>query len=164
MPATDFVVPSTITEAVGVLGDDGTYLLGGGTALTLLMKTGMLEVSRLVWLGKISALRTISERNGALRIGSGVTLLEIAESPVVRRHCPSLARAAGLAANVRVRAVATLGGHLVHADPRQDCPPALLASCASVHLASSEGERAMALDEFLVSLMETVITPTEVLT
>lgn len=164
MPATEFLAPTTLEEALGALGGDDTHLLGGGTALALLLKTGMVEAARVVWLGHVAELRDIAELDGELRIGAGVTLHALSSSPLVHRHCPSLARAAGLAANIRVRAVATLGGHLVHADPRQDCPPVLLACGATVHLASTAGERALALDDFLVSFLETAILPTEVLT
>lgn len=164
MPAAEFLAPATLGEALDALGDEGTHLLGGGTVLSLLLKTGLLEAARVVWLGRVAELKTIAAHDGLLRIGGGVTLHELAASPVVRRGCPGLARAAGLAANVRVRAVATVGGHLVHADPRQDCPPVLLAAGASVHLASASSTRVVDLDDFLVSFMETAIGHDEVLT
>lgn len=164
MPAAEFLAPATLGEALDALGDEGTHLLGGGTALALLMKTGLLDAARVVWLGKVPELGTLAVREGALHVGGGVTLHRLATSPVVHQHCPSLAAAAGLAANIRVRAVATIGGHLVHADPRQDCPPVLLAAGAIVHLASAGGTRSMAVDDFLVSFMETEIQPDEVLT
>lgn len=164
MPRVEFLAPTTLEGVLGALGGEGTFLLGGGTSLALLMKTGMVEATRVVWLGKVEALRAITAADGVLRIGAGVTLHSIANSPLVRRHCPSLAAAAGLAANIRVRAVATLGGHLVHADPRQDCPPPLLAAGATVMLASSAGGRVLPLERFLFSLMETAIRPGEVLT
>lgn len=164
MPAAEFLVPATLDEALDALGAEGTHLLGGGTALALLMKTGLLDAARVVWLGKVAELGSVTVRDGVLRVGGGVTLHRLATSPVVRQHCPSLAEAAGLAANIRVRAVATVGGHLVHADPRQDCPPVLLATGATVRLASAGGTRSMAVDDFLVSFMETAIRPDEVLT
>lgn len=164
MAATEFLAPTTVDEVLGALEGVGTHLLGGGTALAPMLKTGLVEARRVVWLGRVPELRQVQELDGTLRVGAGVTLHELATSPLVRRSCPSLARAAGLAANVRVRAVATLGGHLVHADPRQDCPPVLLACGATVHLASTGGHRVLALDDFLVSLMETAIDSAEVLT
>ncbi len=147
-----------------MVGPDDTVLLGGGTALSLLLKTHMIAPRQLVWLGRVAALRTVSVQDGVLQIGAGVTLHALSGSELVRRHCPSLARAAGQAANVRVRTVATIGGHLVHADPRQDLPPVLLAMGASIRLASTKSTREVALDDFLVSLMETRIASDEVLT
>ncbi len=43
-----------------------------------------------------------------------------------------LAAAAAQVGNPRVRAVATLGGAIAHADPRQDLPPVLLALGARI--------------------------------
>ncbi|MGH9089603.1 MAG: FAD binding domain-containing protein, partial [Acidimicrobiales bacterium] len=106
MPTTEFLAPATLDEALGALGASDTHLLGGGTALALLLKTGLLEAGRVVWLGRVPELQGIAEVDGALQIGAGVTLHAITTSPLVSRHCPSLARAAGLAANIRVRAVA----------------------------------------------------------
>lgn len=164
MSSAAILVPRSLEEVFPLLGPDGTLLVGGGTALSLLVKTRMVAPRQLVWLGRTPTLQKVTVENGVLRIGAGVTLHGLSESELVRRHCPSLARAASEAANVRVRAVATLGGHLVHADPRQDLPPVLLAVGATVGLASASTAREVQLDDFLISFMETRICPGEVLT
>ncbi|MDA8313007.1 MAG: FAD binding domain-containing protein [Actinomycetota bacterium] len=164
MSTVELAAPRTLEGVFPLLAPDDTLLVGGGTALSLLMKAHLVAPRRLVWLGKVSALQNVSVQDGVLRIGSGVTLHSISESELVRRHCPSLAAAARQAANVRVRAVATIGGHLAHADPRQDLPPVLLAAGASVELASASSTREVRVDDLIVSFMETQITSEEVLT
>jgi carbon-monoxide dehydrogenase medium subunit len=158
-------VPASVSEAAAALATPGAVAVGGATAVGLLLRAGLLEPSRLVWLGRIASLRgTGREADGSLRLGAGDSLADVAAHEEVRRSCPGLAAAAGGAANPRVRAVATLGGHLAHADPRQDLPPVLLALGASVEVAGRGGTRLVDLPALLVGFMETSIAPDEVIT
>jgi carbon-monoxide dehydrogenase medium subunit len=119
----------------------------------------------LVWLGRVRELGGIDPLpGGGLRLGANVRVGELARSELVRREAPALARAASMVGNPRVRAVATLGGALAHADPRQDLPPVLLALEANVVLAGPSGRRQVALERFFVSLMETEVQPGELIT
>ena len=88
----------------------------------------------------------------------------LAGSDLIRRGLPALASAAGVAANPRVRAVATLGGHLAHADPRQDLPPVLLAAGATVVVRGPAGERRVPAGDLLIGFYETSLRPGEVIT
>ncbi len=161
----EFSAPHTLAEALDRLADDHAMALAGGTAVIMMLKERLLAPHRLVWLGRVAELRTISiAHDGGLRIGAGCTLAEITRSPIVQSGWPAIARTAGGIGNVRVRAVATLGGHLVHADPRQDLPPLLLALGARVSLKSPNGSRAVPLDGFFLDYMDTAVSPGELLT
>ena len=146
------------------MDDADAVAVGGSTAVSLMMKEGLLAPSRLVWLGRLPEWGSITAGSDTLRIGGGATLAELAGSEPVRRLAPAVAAAAGVAANPRVRAVATIGGHLAHADPRQDLPPVLLAIGASVVVAGPDGERTLPVDELLVGFYETSLRPAEVIT
>jgi carbon-monoxide dehydrogenase medium subunit len=89
------------------------------------------------------------------------TLAELAADRRVGSSCPSLAEAAARAANPRIRAVATLGGHLAHADPRQDLPPVLLALGAVVTVSGPHGVRQIPVGELLTGFMATALQPDE---
>lgn len=160
----EFTRPGTVEEALADLGSEGAIAVGGGTQVALLTKHGLVEPSRLVWLGRVGGLAGISSPDGAVVIGAGTTLAEIAGSSAVRAPFPALARAAGQVGNARVRAVATLAGHLVHADPRQDLPPVLLVLDATVRVAGPGGEREVPLSEFFVGLFETALRDGELVT
>jgi carbon-monoxide dehydrogenase medium subunit len=160
----DFTRPGTVEEAVADLGSEGAIAVGGGTQVALLTKHGLLEPSRLVWLGRVGGLAGISSPDGAVVIGAGTTLAEIAGSSIVRASFPALAEAAAHVGNARVRAVATLAGHLVHADPRQDLPPVLLVLDATVRVVGPSGERELPLSEFFVGLFETALRDGELVT
>jgi carbon-monoxide dehydrogenase medium subunit len=161
----DFRAPDSIDGALEELAADGSVALAGGTSLVLMLKQDLVPASRVVWLGRISGLRGISSSpEGALAIGATTTVAEIAASSDVQRLQPALAEAAAHVGNPRVRAVATLGGGLVHADPRQDLPPVLLALGASATVRGRHGEREVSLERFFNGLMETDVADGEILT
>ena len=161
----EFKVAETLEEALLELEAEGALAVGGGTQIGLLARHRLIEPSRLVWLGRVGGLRGCArEPDGGLAIGATTTLAEIAASAAVLSAHPILAEAASRVGNPRVRAVATLGGHLVHADPRQDLPPVLLALGAAVRLRGREGERTVPVRELFVGPFETVVAPGELLT
>ncbi|MDE3206754.1 MAG: FAD binding domain-containing protein [Acidobacteriota bacterium] len=163
--ATEFLAPETVRAAVAALaGDEDAVAVGGASAVSLMMKEGLLLPSRLVWLGRLPDWDRVESRPGRVHIGAGATLAALARSQVVRQALPAVAAAAGVAANPRVRAVATIGGHLAHADPRQDLPPVLLAAGASVAVVGPAGERQVSLDDLLVGFYETALEPGEIIT
>jgi carbon-monoxide dehydrogenase medium subunit len=162
--ATEFLAPTSVEEALEALGTDGALALAGGTQVGILIRQGLLEAGRLVWLGRVEELRGIASAHGGLEIGAGVTLAEIAESPLVRDRQPALAAAAARVGNPRVRSVATLGGHLAHADPRQDLPPVLLALDAVAVVRGPAGERQLPLTELFLGPFETSLSRDELLT
>lgn len=159
-----FVAPATIDGALDELAAGEALALAGGTSIALLLKNQLTEADRLVYLGRIPELAGIREERSQLRIGPTVTLRELAAASPVRARLPALAEAAGKVGNPRIRAVATVGGAVIHGDPRQDLPPVLLAAGASVRLASKRGTREMELGQFLQGFFETAIEPGELLT
>ena len=98
--------PSSLQEAVGLLDPDDPTIrpLGGGTALMLMMKSGLFQPSLLVSLAEVEeAYRGISAAaDGALTIGALTPLRALEKSAdipdVVRRTMRTLS-------NVRVRNV-----------------------------------------------------------
>ena len=166
-PATEeaaFLAPETLEAAVEALGTPGAVAVSGGTSIGLLLGQGLLSPSALVWLGRIPELSVLEPADGALSIGAATTLATLATDPRVRAVAPALADAAGSVGNTRVRAVATVGGALAHADPRQDVPPALLALDANVEVMGRQGRRRLAVDELIDGFMSTTLLPDEVIT
>jgi carbon-monoxide dehydrogenase medium subunit len=159
-----FFVPASVEEALGALRDEDALAVAGGTSVGLLLGQSLIEPSVLVWLNRIPGLRDIGEDGAGLTVGATVTLRELSRHPVIRSSLPALADAAGMVGNPRVRAVATVGGALAHADPGQDLPPALVALGATVRIAGPEGTRTVPAAELAVGLMETVLDPGELIT
>lgn len=162
----DFLVPGSVEEALGVLKQRGdeARVIAGGTALVILMKQRLVRPELVVSLRRLPELQRLSADNGALHIGATVTHRAMETDSAVRERWPLLADTFRHVATVRIRNMATVGGGIVHGDPNQDPPPALIALDARVRLRSSEGEREVALQDFFLDYYETDLKPGEILT
>jgi carbon-monoxide dehydrogenase medium subunit len=146
----DLVEPTTLDEAVTLLGaNEAARPIAGGTALLLMVKAGLFQPEALVSLRQLRADLTGIARqdDGSLRIGAMTTLTELGRSPLVRDLFPVITQTLRTLSNVRIRNVATIGGHLAHGDPHMDLPPVLLCLGARLRVHGSQGERWIALDD-----------------
>lgn len=155
----------TIEEALdslAALGDDA-HVLAGGTDLMVQYLRGELAPDTLVHIQRIESLGRITE-NGALSVGALVTHRKLAVDPAIRRLLPGLAEAAATVGGRQTQEVGTIGGNVCNASPAADTVPPLLVAGATVHLASSSGERALPLDDFLLGRRHTARRPDELVT
>jgi carbon-monoxide dehydrogenase medium subunit len=162
----ELLEPATLDEAVSLLDpeDPGVRAIGGATALMLMMKARLFQPARLVSLRRLNgALRDISGDEGGLRMGSLATLSELEQSPRLRASAPVLTQALHTLSNVRVRNVATLGGHLAHGDPHMDLPPVLLTLGARIRAVSRRGERWIDMADFALGYYETALAKDELI-
>lgn len=164
-----FEEPSTLAEAADLRrrhGDDGVFL-NGGTAIVLMLQQRLIHPEVLISLRRLSDVdgwRVVAETDGGLRIGAGVTLEEMARSPLVRRIAPSLAESAGVVGNIRVRNAATLGGNVAEADYASDPPAVLVDLAAVVEVSDGVTTRRVPADEMFVDFYTTALLPGEVVT
>ena len=161
----ELLEPRSLREAAGLLDAAETRPVAGGTAVMLMMKMGVLRPARLV------SLRAVEQRysgitagpDGGLHIGALATLSALERSNAVTSHAPVITRALKTLSNVRVRNVATVGGHLAHADPHLDLPPVLIALGASVTIVNPAGERTVPLDQLYAGYLETTLARNELI-
>jgi xanthine dehydrogenase YagS FAD-binding subunit len=112
----EYIRSTTIDETLALLGqgNDGTYLLAGGTDLLTLMKAEVVTPERLVDIKRLDGLpRGIEETEHGITLGVLTTLTDIETHPMIRQRYPLLAEAAALAATPQLRNMATLGGNLL---------------------------------------------------
>lgn len=155
----ELVTPTTVSQAHQALAQDNAIALGGGTATVMMMKQRLINPATVVWLGKIPELTEIqTAADGSIHVGATATLAQIVQSHDLQTAYPALARAAAGIGNPRVRAVATMGGNLLHADPCQDMPPLLLVLGAAMVLSNPQGKRTLPVTgDFFVDYMQTAI-------
>jgi aerobic carbon-monoxide dehydrogenase medium subunit len=161
----DLLQPETTEEAINLLqqhGDDAR-IVAGGAMLLILMQQGLVSPGVLVSVTDLDELGGCAEASDGLRIGAAATLREIEQSPLVEQRYPILREALQQVANVRVRNVATLGGHLAHSDPHLDLPPVLVALGASVQLRGADGARELPLADLFTGHYENAIEPSEMI-
>jgi carbon-monoxide dehydrogenase medium subunit len=167
MKSFELLEPTTIEEAVALLDpeDAGVRAISGGTALMQMMKARLFQPTRLVSLRRLNgALRGVRAiGGGGLSVGALTTLSELERSPLVATAVPVITRALRMLSNVRIRNVATLGGHLAHGDPHLDLPPILLTLGARVRAVSRRGERWIDMNDLAVGYYQTAIASDELI-
>jgi CO/xanthine dehydrogenase FAD-binding subunit len=121
----------------------------GGTDLLVELNFDRVRPEAILNLAEVPELRGWSRENGALRLGAGLTYMEIESGPLAEL-LPALAEASRTVGSPQIRNRGTIGGNLGTASPAGDALPPLLVAEAEVELASVRGARTMPLTEFLV--------------
>ncbi len=104
---------TTVREAVAALAAPGARALAGGTDLLGCARDRVFDVSAVVSLARVDALRGIAATaDGGLRIGATTTIDAIARHPLVAARYRALAEAAAAVASPQLRHQGTLGGNL----------------------------------------------------
>lgn len=162
----DYAAPSSVEEALGLLaqhGDEAKVLAGGQSLLPVLrMRLNAPEV--VVDLGRIEALRGISEDGDTIVIGAMTPYYDILASDLVHNSLGLLHKAIAEVADPQIRHRGTLGGALVHADPAGDCGPPVLALDADLVITGQGGERTVPAADFFEDLFATAVGEDELLT
>jgi carbon-monoxide dehydrogenase medium subunit len=159
--------PRSLKSALKLLdaGDESVRVFGGGTALMLMMKAGVFEPTRLISLRGVESRysRVTTAKDGSLRIGALTTLSALGRAAAMRRRLPVIVNTLRTLSNVRVRNVATLGGHLAHADPHMDLPPVLIVLDAQLVTAATAGSRTLPAGELFTGYYETALARNELI-
>ena len=168
-PKFDYVAPTSIQEAVGLLAKnpDEAKILAGGQSLLSVLKLRLARPALLVDIGRIEGLNYIREDGtggqGRIAIGAMTTYAQIRESALLQQKCRLLPEAAAVIGDVQVRNRGTLGGGLAHADPAADMPAAVLALGAELRAIGPKGERWIGIEDFFQGLFATALAPDEIL-
>jgi 4-hydroxybenzoyl-CoA reductase subunit beta len=106
--------PRSLAEALAILAahPGAAMPIAGGTDLVPNMKHALFTPKRLVALRQVPELHGIGVEGDQLVIGAAETLATVARHPLVRRHAPSVARAAGQVAGPQLRNRGTIGGNI----------------------------------------------------
>jgi len=112
----------------------------------------------------IKALREIcQEQKGEIFVGPMVTHTEVAQSPLLKRYFPALAKASGMVGSPSIRNMATIGGNICNASPSADTAPPLLAYNAKAIIWGPTGERAVSIEDFFTGPSTSILKAGEIL-
>jgi carbon-monoxide dehydrogenase medium subunit len=164
--AFDYVSPSTLDEALGVLakrGDDAK-VLAGGMSLIPLLKLRFAQPALIVDIGRIPGLNGIKRDDGHVAIGALARHVDIERSQELAKLVPVMAEAVHWIADPLVRNRGTLVGSVCHADPSGDWGSIMLALNAELVARSAKGERVIPVDGFFDGPFTTKLRPDEVVT
>ena len=125
--------PTTLTQAVSLLTEEGRTVIAGGTDL-LVNPRYMAGIHEVVDIRNLE-LDYIREEHGWLHIGAGTTMRTVAKHSKIQALANGiLARSAAVCGSPNIRNMATLAGNVASALPSADTPPPLLALDAQVVL------------------------------
>ena len=162
----EYVAPTKVEEAVSLLagrGDRGR-LLAGGTDLIVLLRSGALDVDRLVDVKKIPELNAITYRPGeGLTLGAAVPCHRIVEHADVVRMYPGLVDAVALIGGTAIQGRATIGGNLCNAAPSGDSIPAMIVLGATCTISGPAGMRTIPVERFCTGPGQNVLARDELL-
>jgi CO/xanthine dehydrogenase FAD-binding subunit len=131
----DFHRPADLAEALWLLAEHPEAVpVAGGTDLMVAVNYRLTRPAAMLDLTGLAELREWADEGDAIRIGSGVPYARIiAELATV---LPGLAAASRTVGSPQIRNRGTLGGNLATASPAGDGHPPLLATGATVEIAS----------------------------
>jgi CO/xanthine dehydrogenase FAD-binding subunit len=146
----DFAQPTNFDDALTLKAERPDALpIAGGTDVMIELNLDRRRPEIVLDLTRIAALSEVSEHDGWLRVGAGVTYAHVIAEFADR--LPGLVLAARAIGSPSVRNRATIAGNLGSASPAGDCHPVLLACRAEVEAVSSNaGPRRIEIDEFFL--------------
>ncbi len=164
-PRFDYLEAETLEKACSLLSQhkNRAKLIAGGTDLLVAARRRKIDLNTVINIKNILELNKIHNDGDGLRIGALATLSEIGGSPLIIDRIPVIAESADLIGSQQIRNVGTIGGNLCNAAPSADMAPALIGLRARVKLKGIQGERIMALEDFLIGPGETALNDDEML-
>ena len=146
----DYHRPESVQDAVALFARYGeaARAIAGGHSLIPRMKLRMADVSHLVDLQAIGALKGIAVDGGTITIGAMTTQHELIASEPLARAAPILREAALQIADPQVRYVGTVGGNVANGDPGNDMPGLMQCLDATYVLTGSGGTREVTARDF----------------
>ncbi len=138
-------------------------LMAGGTDLLVWLREGRIKGRRIILTEKIEGFQAIEPDGDRLRIGSGASIQNIIDHPVVQAEWPLLVLTLRKLASPPIRHMASLAGNVCSASPAGDSLPALYVLGATVELAGIQRTRMLPVAEFITGPGRTAITRDECL-
>jgi CO/xanthine dehydrogenase FAD-binding subunit len=158
----DFLQPTSWADALAAKAEHpGAVAIAGGTDLMVGLNFGQPPPPAMIDLTRITELTEWGRENGTIRIGAGVTYRRIIDE--IGRDCPGLAAASRTVGSPQIRNRATVAGNLGTASPAGDAHPPLLATGASVEVASVRGDRVVDIDDFFLGVKRNALAPDELI-
>jgi putative selenate reductase FAD-binding subunit len=149
---TEFARASSIEEAVDFNRKGFTYLAGGTQINNASSRRWGTPIEKVVSLDALDLSGISVDDTGAVIIGSGTTLQEIADSDIVPE---ALRNAAGFIPTRSVRNIATIGGNIAANRPDSYIIPTLIALEASAGLA---GDNSLSVEAYVFGKHSELIT------
>jgi xanthine dehydrogenase small subunit len=144
------IVPATVDElAEACEANPGGTLVSGATDVGLWVTKFMRDIGPMIHIGHLTDLQGISETEGALTLGAGVTYTRARAALV--KHFPQLSELWDRIGGAQVRNAGTVGANIANGSPIGDTPPPFIALGAHVTLRKGSARREVKLKDFFIA-------------
>ncbi|OLF12887.1 carbon monoxide dehydrogenase [Actinophytocola xinjiangensis] len=159
----DFLRPGSLDEALAMKAATPEAVpIAGGTDVMVELNFDKRRPPALLDLGRVAELSGWRTDDGHVRLGATVPYARIVGE--LGDLLPGLAMAARTVGSPQIRNRGGVGGNLGSASPAGDAHPPLLATGATVELASVRGVRTVPADEFFLGPKRSVLAADELVT
>jgi xanthine dehydrogenase small subunit len=144
------VVPASLDDFAEIYqAEPKATVVAGSTDVGLWVTKFMREISPVVFIGGIDELKSISEADGVITIGAGVTYTEA--FALLADRIPTMGTLLDRLGGEQVRNMGTIGGNIANGSPIGDTPPPLIALGAQLTLHKGAERRSIPLEDFFVA-------------
>lgn len=160
-----YYAPKSLSDAVAYRRDHPKATpFAGGTDLLVGLEYEKVTLTEILDLKALAGeLGYIREEDGVLRVGALATISQLANHPWVGRKYPFISKAASMLGSWQVRSSATVGGNICNGAPSAELTPCWLVLDAKVVLFGANGERTLAVADFLSGPGRVNLAPDELL-
>ena len=164
LSAMRYASPTTVTEAVDLLGSDpGARVYAGATDLIPQIRAGRPEPTVMVDLKRIERLCAIGTSGSTYTVGAATPTADICAHDGLAAAFPGLVEASGLIGSDQIQSRSSWGGNLANASPAADTPPSLIVNDARAVIAGPSGERTVAAADVATGPGQTSMGPGEII-
>jgi carbon-monoxide dehydrogenase medium subunit len=157
--------PRDIASALAVMtNSDGVVkIIAGGQSLGPMLNLRLVAPDTIVDITGLAELKHVEVTGDELVIGACVTHADIEDGRIPDVTRGAMQRVASAIAYRAVRNRGTVGGSLSHADPSADWVSSFAAFGATLSLRSAKGARRVAMKDFILGALESVLQAGEML-
>jgi carbon-monoxide dehydrogenase medium subunit len=166
LPAFEYACPQSLEEAVRMLAisDGNARVIAGGQSLIPVMAFRLATPGRLIDLGRVPGLRSISVGGQDIHLGAMVRWRDIIEHRELRGVFPLLHEAITHVAHYQIQNRGTVGGSIAHADPAAEFPGVAVTCDAVVEAVNVSGNREIAAKDIFLGPLQTCLDDNEIIT
>lgn len=157
----NFHRPTDLAQALEIRAQTGAKILAGGTDIYPAL-SGPELVEEVLDITVIPELKQIYETSEGWHIGATCTWAQVANASFPSGFA-ALQQAARKVGSQQIQNTGTIGGNLCNASPAADGVPPLLVLDAQAEIGSSQGNRRVSLDKFILGVRKVDLRESELL-
>jgi len=144
-----FAAPRTVEGLADFyLQHPDATLVAGATDVGLWITKALRELPKIIWLGQVAGLSSVTETAEGLTIGAACTYSDV--EAALGALDPDLGELWRRIGSKQVRSSGTVGGNIANGSPIGDTPPALIALAARMELRRGARVREIAVEDFFL--------------